>query len=179
MAEPRGPVFTGVKIYNDPQHLFSFWYPHDWSLRPLDDDLHGVVVSPYPENISTSFSVAVRDLQTGVTARDLPILKAGVEEGLEQLGDYRLEQMNEFTERQRFGFELIYTFPFGEARRKRRSLIYYRDHWQYSLMCQGATEEEYDYWLSMFEFMMLTCKSGPFDVATWLSEKYPNNHQGS
>jgi len=105
-----------------------------------------------------------------VTPADLPLLKEGIEAGLQQLGQYQLERQNEFQEQNRFGFEMVYTFPFERITRKRRSLLYYREQWQYSLICQGATEKEYDYWLPMFEFMMLTFKSSSFDLSAWISE---------
>jgi hypothetical protein len=46
-------------------------------------------------------------------------------------------------------FERIYTFRDGDVVRKRKSWLLYVDTWLMVVTYQGATEEEYAYWLPM------------------------------
>lgn len=169
MTDTPRPRFTGARLYNDPDKLFSFWYPHTWHVT--QPQRNSVIVAPHPDSIATSFSVEVRDLGMAVTPDDLPLLREAVEAGLAQLGEYRVESFEEYREGERFGFELRYTFRFESDWRKRRALLYYRDHYQYSLISQGATVEQFDYWLPMFAYMMLTCTAGGFDLRAWAEEQ--------
>jgi hypothetical protein len=174
MAEPlTRPRFTGARLYNDPDHLFSFWYPHTWHLMESTEAPHTVIVAPQAEHIATSFSITVSDLGLVVTVDDLPALREAVEEGLAQLGTYQIESFETFTEPGRLGFELRYTFLVDSAWRKRRALLYYQNQHQYSLIAQGETAEIFDYWQSMFAYIMLTCKAGNFDVRAWAEDHKP------
>ncbi|HLV34751.1 MAG TPA: hypothetical protein VKY59_06555 [Spirillospora sp.] len=175
-TRPQRPRFTGARLYNDPDKLFSFWYPHTWHLTHPEGQRNSVIVSPHADSVATSFSVEVRDLGTTVTPDDLPVLREAVEAGLKQLGEYEIEQFREFSEANQFGFELRYTFRFGDDWRKRRALLTYRDHYQYSMILQGETREAFDYWLSMLNYMLLTCQAGNFDLRAW-AEQQKAQHQ--
>jgi hypothetical protein len=171
--KPQRPRFTGAHLYNDPDKLFSFWYPHTWHLKQPTGQRNAVILSPHPDSLATSFSVEVRDLGIEVTPDDLPVLREAVEEGLQQLGEFQIETFEEYNQSERFGFELRYTFRLNDDWRKRRALIYYRDHYQYSLIAQGETVEQFDYWTPMFAYMLLTCTAGGFELRAWAEEQKP------
>lgn len=171
--KPQRPRFTGTRVYNDPDKLFTFWYPHTWHLSHPEGKRNAVILSPQPDSIATSFSIEVNDLGMTVTPDDLPVLREAVEEGLQQLGEYQLEAFEDYAQAERFGFELRYIFKFGQEWRKRRTLLYYRDHYQYSLIAQGETIEQFDYWTPMFAYMMYTCTAGHFDLRAWAEEHAP------
>lgn len=171
--KPQRPRFTGARLYNDPDKLFSFWYPHTWHLTQPQGSRNAIILSPQADSLATSFSVEVRDLGMTVTPDDLPVLREAVEEGLRQLGEYNVESFDDYSQSGRFGFELRYTFRVGDDWRKRRALLYYRSQHQYSLIAQGATIEQFDYWTPMFAYMMLTCTAGDFDLRAWAEEQKP------
>lgn len=171
--QSQRPRFTGARLYNDPDRLFSFWYPHTWHVIVPEGSRGAVILTPTPESIATSFSVEVRDLGIAVTPQDLPTLREAVEEGLKQLGEHviLLFKTNEMSDR--FGFELRYTFRAEDAWRKRRAMLYYNDRAQYSMIAQGASIEEFDYWSAMFGYMMITCTAGGFDLRAWANDQQP------
>jgi hypothetical protein len=161
------PRFTGAKLYNHPQQLFSFWYPSDWSILQWDENARQLAVSPRVDDLGTSFIIEVRDLGTPVTQDDRPLLREGIEAGLAELTDYACLEFTTFEDALRFGFDMLYTFSIDGQTRKRHSVIYYRDHWQYSLNCQGATEADYHYWLPMLNFILMTCQGTSFSAFEW------------
>lgn len=168
MTIPSRPRFTGVRVYNDPGRLFSFWYPHTWHIA--DSGPGRVILAPTSDHIATSFSVDVQDLGTAVRASDLPLLREGLEESFKQFADSVIEHFETFEQPDRLGFDVRYTFSYGEGRGKRRILLYYVGTMQYSLIAQGATVEDFDYWVAMFAYMMLTCRAGGFDLRTWAEQ---------
>lgn len=165
------PSFTGATLYNDPDHLYSFWYPTDWYYMELNATTHHVAVSPNPSSLSTSFSIEIHDLVTPSDPNDMDVLREGILEGLNQLDNCHLIAEKAFREEHRFGHELLYTFTFGKETRKRRSILYCCNHWQYSLICQGATEHDFDYWLPMWNFIIATSSATSFDLRSWLASK--------
>jgi hypothetical protein len=159
-----GPAFTGLVLQEDRHWRYSFWYPKGWYRFDLGDERTGVLCSPAPENPTTFFSVQVAQLEIVAQAEDLPVLCEGVQEGLEELPEVEVESAQESAGAGRIEIERTYTFRDGEHVRKRRiRLIYDRDR-LYSLMSQGATVQEYEYWLSMLNYCHLTFKVGLFGV---------------
>jgi hypothetical protein len=108
-----------------------------------------VLFSPEAENPQTWFSVWVSRLDANVVAEDLEDLQLGVDEGLAQLADCKIELSSEEPLGNLIKFERIFTFREDDVIRKRRMWIMYVDTWQMVVTYQGATEEEYEYWLSM------------------------------
>jgi hypothetical protein len=149
MTQRQPPRFYGVATYADPLGRFSFRYPTTWHQFELDDQREGVMFSPEAENPQTWFSVWVSQLDANVVAEDLEDLKVGVEEGLSQLPECIVEQRSEEPLGNLIKFERIFTFREDGVTRKRRLWILYVDTWQMVVTYQGASEEEYDYWLSM------------------------------
>jgi hypothetical protein len=149
MAQRPPPRFYGVRTYNDPLGRFTARSPTTWHQFELEDNREGVLFSPEAENPQTWFSVWISKLDAHVVAEDLEDLKAGVDEGLAQLPDLKIELSTEEPLSNLIKFERIYTFREGDKIRKRRMWILYVDTWQMVVTYQGENEEEYEYWLPM------------------------------
>jgi hypothetical protein len=143
------PRFTGVTTYADPDGRYEFRHPSDWFRDRLDDDLDGVIVGPDRADQATHFAVAVRDLGVAVTAEDLSLLRDGFEEGLAALPDVSVEAVADTTYNDIVKVERTLTFTDEGEVRKRRVWSMYADHWQFIVVFQGATVEEFHYWLPM------------------------------
>ena len=143
------PRFTGVTSCTDPQGRFEFRHPSDWFRSSLDDDLDGVIAGPDVDDQATHFAVAVRDLGVPVTAHDLPLLREGFEEGITALPEVTVEATGDNTYNDIVKLERTLTFADEGEVRKRRVWSMYADHWQFIVLFQGATVEEYHYWLPM------------------------------
>jgi hypothetical protein len=143
------PRFTGVTTYADPDGRYEFRHPSDWFRDRLDDDLDGVIVGPDRADQATHFAVAVRDLGVAVTAEDLSLLRDGFEEGLAALPDVSVEAVADTTYNDIVKVERTLTFSDQGEVRKRRVWSMYADHWQFIVVFQGATVEEFHYWLPM------------------------------
>ena len=105
--------------------------------------------SPQAEDPQTWFSIWAARMPDPILAEDLDVLREGVNEGLRQLNSLHVL----FESEDAFGdlcrFERIYTFQDGELTPKRRVWILYVYTWQFVLMAQGASAEEYQYWYPM------------------------------
>jgi len=143
------PRFTGVTTYADPDGRYEFRHPSDWFRDRLADDLDGVIVGPDRADQATHFAVAVRDLGVAVTAEDLSLLRDGFEEGLAALPDVSVEAVADTTYNDIVKVERTLTFTDEGEVRKRRVWSMYADHWQFIVVFQGATVEEFHYWLPM------------------------------
>src|SRR5262245_29176453 len=155
MTQRPPPRYYGIITYRDPHGRFSFQYPSDWHVFELEDQREGLLVSPEAENPQTWFSVWVSRLELKVVAEDLAELKDGVDEGLQLLTDVKVESASEDALNNLIKFERVYTFREGETIRKRRSWFLYVDTWLMVVTYQGATEEEYAYWLPMGNYSFL------------------------
>ena len=148
------PRFTGVTTFTDPLGRYEFRHPSDWFRTSLDGDLDGVIVGPDRDDQATHFAVAVLDLGVGVTADDLPLLRAGFERGIAALPDVSVEAARDDTYNDIVKLERTLTFADQTSDdqrevRKRRVWSMYADHWQFTVLFQGATVDEYAYWLPM------------------------------
>lgn len=149
MTRPDRPRFRGVATYRDPSGRFSFRHPSDWRRFDLDDDRDGVLVSPQKEDPTTFFSIWVSKLDTKVVAEDLDVLVSGVDAGLAELPECEVLESSDKVMSNLVKLERIYTFREGEDIRQRRVWFLYVDTWQMVVCWQGATREEYAYWLPM------------------------------
>src|SRR5262247_3257280 len=95
MTKRPPPRYYGVRTYRDPHGRFSFQYPSDWHVFELEENRDGLMVSPEAENPQTWFSVWISQLELNVVAEDLEDLKDGVDEGLSQLPDMKVESASE------------------------------------------------------------------------------------
>lgn len=165
------PTFIGATLYNDPAHLFSFWYPSDWHIMKVGDSGHQVIIAPGSGSLSTSFSMEVHDLESPSQPDDMEIMHDAIVTGLSQLKNCQVSEQNSFRETHRYGYEFSYTFEHEGETRKRRAILYYRDRWQYSLVCQGRTPQVFDYWLPVWNFIVSTSSAITFDLRSWLAAK--------
>lgn len=149
MTNRETPKFTGITTFVDPQGRYSFRYPTDWNVFELADGRDGVLVSPYKDSPQTFFSVWISPLEYPATAEDFDELRAGVDEGLEQLEDCQV--LSSFNDH--YGdlikFERLITFREGDKTRKRRFWIMYVNKWLFVVTLQGESIEDYQYWVAM------------------------------
>ncbi len=157
MAERQPPRFTGVNTYIDPYGRFHFRHSWEWEQFELDDNRDGVMFVPDTKDMNTWFAVWITELKDQhVVAEDLDILREGLEEGLKQLEDCKVEQSSEDVMGNLIKFERIFTFKENGQTRKRKQWVLYVDRWMMVVIFQGSTEEEYKYWLAMANYSFAT-----------------------
>lgn len=153
---PKRPAFYGL-TWQKHEH-FSFMRPTTWHLFEWVDDREGVLFGPTPEDTDTLFAVDVKDIGIRLDADDLADLEAGFLDGIENLAESQIEWRDTWTAGAVMGIEAKYTFREGEQTRKRWVRVLYQDSRQITVTAQGATVEEYHYWLPMFNEQMMTFK---------------------
>lgn len=173
----EGPFFTGLLVHRDLRYRYSFLFIEGWHDYELESDGgYGRIFSPRPDDITTSFSTEARDLGTEVTGDDLETLRDGVEEGLQQLPELVIEKR----EAEAIGtlVTIEYWFTFREAEtgaiRKRWLRLAYQGQIQVRLIAQGASPEEFTYWLPVFNQAIRT-----FQFADWWAEMTGTSWQQS
>ncbi|WP_152362363.1 hypothetical protein [Microlunatus speluncae] len=142
------PRFTGITTYTDPKGRFEFRHPFGW-IRDELDELDGVIARPEADDQSTYFAVSVTPLEVEVVADDLPTLRSGFDDGLGQLADAEVLAARDDTYNNIVKVERTFTFTEDGQTRKRRAWAMYAERWQYLVVFQGSTAEEFDYWLPM------------------------------
>ena len=164
MTQRPPPRFYGIKTFQDSGGIYKFQYPSTWTVFQLADERDGVMISPDREPPANWVSAWKTDLGESVVAEDLPDLRAGLDEGLARLGEqFTVEAAREEVMGNLIKLERIHSFEQDGQRRRRRQWVLYVDHWQIVLMYQGASLEEYDYWLAMANYSFYT-----FDLPTQL-----------
>jgi hypothetical protein len=126
----------------------------------------GIGFAPEPSDPFTVFTVWASPLGQPVVAEDLETLRVGVDEGLSQLAECRIEEASEMVLGNLIRFERIYSFldsaapdrPEGSPGvvRRRKQWLLYVDRWLICLTWQGATPEAYEYWFAMANHSFLT-----------------------
>lgn len=153
MTEPKTrtgrPRFTGITTYRDDQGRFEFRHPWGWTRTDLEDDLEGIITLPEADDEATYFAIWVTPLEVSVVADDLDDLRDGFDEGLKALEDVQVEDTQDTTYNNIIKLERTLTFTEDGAVRKRRVWALYADKWQYLVVYQGSTVEEFHYWLPM------------------------------
>jgi len=155
MSHREPPRFTGVRTYQDPLGRFSLRFPTDW-LRFDLQDREGVRYAPRADDPDTWFTVWISPLEEHVVAEDLEILREGVAEGLTRFAECTVLESSEVVLGNLIKFERIFTFRDGDALRKRKVWLLYVDTFQIVLTWQGASPEEYEYWLPMANYAFAT-----------------------
>lgn len=149
---PYEPYFTGITHYRDPKGRFEFQYPSDWIRSNLDENREGLNVRPRSEDGETFFAIWVSELSASVVANDLPDLRQGFEDGLKSLTGVVITTRNDNTYENVIRLERFLTHANGVQ----RVWVIYADVLQFVVTWQGATSEEYDYWLSMANYCFAT-----------------------
>jgi hypothetical protein len=152
----NGPIYHGVRKHMDIEGGYAIWVPNDWYRFDMTDGHHGVIYSPYPDNFDTSFSAQKMILDYKVTQEDVPVLREGFDAGLASLPGIEIESQEDIVTSTLITLEARYSFLEGEARRKRWVRNVYWGEGQLLLIAQGATPEEFKYWLPMFYNTMMT-----------------------
>jgi len=168
------PAFKGLVLHEDRRRQYHFWYPKGWIEHTLTGNRTGVLCSPTEEDLATFFSAEVMVLQASAQADDLPVLLEGVQEGLGQLPGLVVELAEESADGTQVTIERVYTFDDHGTTRKRRIRLIYKGDTLYSLMSQGATVEEYTYWLPMLNYCHLTFRLGRFNPAEFAPRSVSN-----
>jgi hypothetical protein len=150
------PRYTGMFQYTDPELAFAIWLPSDWTKFEMDPKHHGVIYSPYRDHFETSFTAEFHRLKFSVTNDDLEILKEGFEKGLNDLPGIEILEINYIPTATLITLEAKFTFMEGDVRRKRWVRNIYWGNGQLVFIAQGATVEDYEYWLPMFYNTMVT-----------------------
>ena len=158
LIEPR-PIFSaGVTHYIDGSG-FSLWVPSDWYKFVLTGGREGVLFSPYPANIQTSFLAERHCLGDSMKESDLPALRNQFTAGIMALEGVEIEEgsYDEFfvSKRSFYSFEIRFTYIENGMRRKRWVRDIYWGDDNFIFFAQGRTPEEYDYWQPMFYQIMV------------------------
>lgn len=151
MTETREPPrYRGLLKHSDEEGGFAVWVPSDWHRFDMAEGHRGVIYSPYPDNLNTTFLAEKRKLEYSVTEEDVPILREGFSKGLMALPGIEIERQDEVVTKTLITFEAEFTFLEEGTRRRRWVRNIYWGSGQLILIAQGATVEEYKYWLPMF-----------------------------
>ena len=159
------PIWLGMKLFYDLDWDFSFWHETRWNRFQFEDGRPGIIVSPQDSDPLTTYSVQPRDLGMEVTKEDLPVLTEGFMSGLQALPDCKIESQEESVTGSLIILDARLTFTEDGQTRKRWVQLVYRGQRQYLLIGQGATVEDFEWWLPMFFMAMNTFVIGPrFDI---------------
>lgn len=157
MAEERpGPRYEGVTRFTAKKDGYALWLPSGWHRFGMGKGHHGVIFSPYEDDLDTSFSAEKRTLRYKTTRNDLPTLREGFSNGLRSLPGVQIESEDDVVEAKIMALDARLTFLEGEQRRKRWVRVIYAGEAQLTLIAQGRTAEDFDYWLPMFFNTMMT-----------------------
>lgn len=158
--EPKQlPGQTPLGIHRDPRGV-ALLYPDWWQEY---DAPNGKLFSP--GDLNTFISMEVTSLPTIVTAEDLPALEKGFLDALRKMPNSEIVEHRSIDNGILLGFEARQRFE-GKMRWIR---ILYRGRAQVRLVAQGASEEQFEFWLKSFDPAMT---SFVFDAAAMPTEQY-------
>lgn len=161
MPEQReGPRYTGMLKHVDKAGGYALWLPTGWQRVDMKRPHRGVIFCPYAGNVDTSVSAEKHRLPCKVTDNDMPALREGFNAGLAALPGVEIESQDESVTSTLITLEARFTFLEGEARRKRWVRAVYWGRGQLTLIAQGATVDEFEYWLPMFYNTLMTVEIG-------------------
>lgn len=157
MAErAETPVYRGMRKHVDAEGGYAIWLASDWVRYALDGDEEGMLFAPEGAEPTTFFSAQKHTLPYAVRQRDVPTLRRGFRDGLEALPGVEVEWEDETITSTIIALEARFTFLEGDQRRKRWVRLVYWGEGQLILTAQGASPEQFDYWLPMFFNTMTT-----------------------
>jgi len=157
MSKERGrPVYHGMTKHVDQEGGYALWLPSDWRRIPMADGQQGMLFSPYEDCLETHLAARKTTLPVAVTKDDVDVLRRGFNDGLQALPGVEVESQDETVTSTLITLEARFTFLEGEARRKRWVRVIYWGEGQLLLIAQGATPDDFDYWLPMFYNTMVT-----------------------
>ena len=168
-----GPRYTGIYKQIDLEAGYAIWIPTDWRKIDMVNGHDGHIYTPDKHGYDTCISTEKVELDFSITDDDIPILREGFNAGLASLPGIDIEWQDETMTDTLKLFEAKFTFLEGDVRRKRWLRVVYWGDGQLIMMAQGATPEDYDYWMPMFYNSLMTveipttawdCDGKPFRV---------------
>ena len=162
---PIGPRFTSIKLYKHASRSLSFWYPPEWRLLEAEDPNPAVSIYPEPSEEATFVSITVQDMGEPLAAEENALLAEGVQEGLEKLEACQVERLETLEDAGDWCQEWVCTFVQDGITRRRRARLFCEGQYLYSVVLQGATEERYEYWQGMMEWVMMTVLDSSADLS--------------
>ena len=162
--QPNRPQFTSVRQHKHASKHLTFWYPPEWRLFEAEEPNPAVSLYPEPSEDATFFSIAMQDLGEPLAQEETALLAEGVQEGLEQLESCAVERLETLADAGDWCQEWVCTFVQDGMTRKRQARVFSEGQYLYSLVLQGATEERYEYWRSMMEWVMFTALKSSVDL---------------
>jgi hypothetical protein len=160
-AKKNGPVYTGIQLHPDKEGGYDVWVPSDWRKIDLIDGRRGWVFTPNKDNYDTCFIAEKITLEVKTTPEDKDILVEGFEAGIQQMPEVEIEETRYEAGKRAILLEAKFTFTDeGGQRRKRWVKSIYWGEGNLVLIAQGASLEEYEYWLPMLYNAMNTYELG-------------------
>lgn len=153
--KPR-PRYRGIRKQADPKGGYAIWIPNNWRKIKMVNGHNGWIYTPYPDRYDTCISTEKVVLDYSITDDDIPVLREGFNAGLAKLPGLEIESQDEAMTSTLKLFEARFTFLEGDARRKRWLRVAYWGEGELITMAQGATPEEFEYWLPMFYNSLMT-----------------------
>jgi hypothetical protein len=95
-----------------------------------------------------------------VSRRDLGLLREGLLAGMRQLPESVVDGLETYHVGSLVGLDARQTYRDGEVLRRRWVRVLYQGSTEVRLIAQGATVEEFEYWLPMFFTTMRTFRFG-------------------
>lgn len=154
-GSPR-PVFKGLAWCHE--QYYSFYVPIDWQRVEREDNKQGIIYLPDPNDPHTYFAVQVDDLGTHIAQSDVPDLMTGLLDGISHRAESHVDFHDQHSVGKLVTLEAKYSFREADERRKRWVRILYHESRQVTFIAQGKTEQDYQYWLPMFNEAMMTLK---------------------
>jgi hypothetical protein len=155
-AEKNNPRYTGMVKYTSEQDGYALWLPTGWHWFEMGEGRRGMVFSPQPALPAPAFSVEKSILPYKVSKKDLPLLHEGFQKGLAILPDVAIETQDEIVEENILALEARLTYLDQGQTKKRWIRIIYAGEAQLTLIAEGTSVEEFEYWLPMFYNTMMT-----------------------
>jgi len=165
-----GPRYRGIYKHIDLDGGYAIWIPIDWRKIEMVNGHHGWIYTPYPDRYDTCISTEKVELDFSITDDDIPTLREGFNAGLAKLPGLEIESQDEAITETLKLFEARFTFLEGDVRRKRWLRVVYWGDGQLIMMAQGATPEEFEYWLPMFYNSLMTVE---IPTTAWDSKGQP------
>jgi len=150
------PLIRGLTNHVDKEGGYAIWLPSYWYRLEMLDGRRGAIYTPYADRHDTCLSAEKCRLEYSVVPKDMPVLRKGFAAGLASLPDVEIEWQDETITSSLSFFEARFTFLEGHQRRKRWTRVSYWGNGQLILIAQGATPEEFEYWLPVFFNTIMT-----------------------
>jgi hypothetical protein len=141
--------FEGIVIYPDPDGAFEVRYPLNWHKFEVTHQKGGILFSPYSDHAYVWVAAWKDYISKWVTSKDIAILREGLDEGLQQLGEevQILEQSEEIIG-DLIRLERLVSFMVDCVSYKRRQWVFYAHQYIINLVYQ-ARLEEFHHWSGM------------------------------